>query len=223
MYSKMNTVAVVGLLAAGAMGQSSSSHYMTLPSTSTSAPVETVPTSSTEVTSTTHPVTTSSVVEVDPPSMTTSMTTSMGDMHHNGSITTAVWSYFNVTVTSVTVVEEFTTLCKEATTLTFNDCAYPATAGEVIVVTNCPCTVTTALPTWTSSLCPPETAKPAPPTVEVTYATPAPPVTPTHSVSVEKPSYTAPPAIQVAGASPVGNGDIAGFAIAAVAVVLGFF
>ncbi|KAI1740790.1 hypothetical protein F4680DRAFT_86268 [Xylaria scruposa] len=184
MYSKMNTLAVVGLLAAGVMGQTTSS----------------TTTSSTSSSSTTAITTT-------PPVITT---TTMGNMHLNGSITTPVWTYFNVTVTSVTVVNEYTTLCKEATTLTFNDCEYPATAGEVIVVTNCPCTVTTAVPTWTSSLCPPETAKPVLP----------PSVTPTYTIPVEKPTHTA---VQVAGASSVGNSDIAGFAVAAVALVLGFF
>ncbi|KAI0549300.1 hypothetical protein F4679DRAFT_595928 [Xylaria curta] len=183
MHSKMNTLAVIGLLAAGVMGQTSSS----------------TTTSSTSSSSTTAITTTPPVIS----------TTAMGSMHLNGS-TTAVWTYFNVTVTSITVVEEYTTLCQEATTLTFNDCEYPATAGEVIVVTNCPCTVTTAVPTWTSSLCPPETAKPVPP----------PPVTPTYTIPVEKPTHTA---VQVAGAPAVGNSDIAGFAMAAVALVLGFF
>ncbi|KAI0866603.1 hypothetical protein F4860DRAFT_508998 [Xylaria cubensis] len=188
----MNTLAVVGLLAAGVMGQTSS----TTTTTSTTSSSSTSTSSTTAITTT-------------PPVITT---TTMGNMHLNGSITTPVWTYFNVTVTSVTVVEEFTTLCKEATTLTFNDCEYPATAGEVIVVTNCPCTVTTAVPTWTSSLCPPETAKPVLP----------PPVIPTHSTSVAI-SHPSPPPVQVAGASAVGNSDIAGFAMAAVALVLGFF
>ncbi|KAI0458623.1 hypothetical protein F5B21DRAFT_399916 [Xylaria acuta] len=224
MYSKMNTLAVVGLLAAGVMAQSSFSGSLVLPSGSASTPGSSVPTGSTTVISAPTSVITSPPVTVDP----TSTTTAMGHTHHNGSIATPVWSYFNVTVTSVVVVRELTTLCKEATTLTFNDRKYPATAGEVIVVTNCPCTVTTAVPTLTSSLCPPETAKPAPPPVEVTHATPAPappapPATPTHVVPVEKPSHTAPPAVQVAGASPLRNGNTVGFVIAAVAVALGLF
>ncbi|KAI8953603.1 hypothetical protein F4801DRAFT_576219 [Xylaria longipes] len=140
-------------------------------------------------------------------------------------MTPPVWSFFNVTVTSVVVVQELTTLCKEATTLTFNDCTYPATAGQVVVVTNCPCTVTTAVPHWTSSLCPPETAKPAPPTVGHTVATPAPapPATSTVVVPGGKPSGTAPPAVQVAGASSLENGNTASFVMAAVAVALGLF
>lgn len=109
MYSKKNILAVVGLLAAGVMGESS-------------AP---------------FPITTSTAVD-DP----TSTTAAMGHIHGNGTMATPVWSYFNVTVTSVVVVQELTTVCKEATTLTFNGCEYPATAGQVVVVTNCPCTVT---------------------------------------------------------------------------------
>ncbi|KAI0437299.1 hypothetical protein F4803DRAFT_160564 [Xylaria telfairii] len=178
MYSK-NTLAVVGLLAAGVMGQSS-------------AP---------------FPLTTSTAV-VDP-------TPAMGHIHGNGTMATPVWSYFNVTVTSVVVVQELTTLCPEATTLTFNDCKYPATAGQVVVVTNCPCTVTKAIPTLTSSLCPPETGKPGlPPPVSRT--TPASLPTPTRVVPVEKPTQTA---IQVGGASR----NTAGFAVAAVAAVAGLF
>ncbi|KAH8161690.1 hypothetical protein CIB48_g6571 [Xylaria polymorpha] len=167
MYSKKNILAVVGLLAAGVMGESS-------------AP---------------FPITTSTAVD-DP----TSTTAAMGHIHGNGTMATPVWSYFNVTVTSVVVVQELTTVCKEATTLTFNGCEYPATAGQVVVVTNCPCTVTKASP---ASLPP------------VTHATPAPLPTPTHSV--EKPTHTA---IQVGGASR----NTAGFVVAAaVAAVVGLF
>ncbi|KAK7755555.1 hypothetical protein SLS62_002489 [Diatrype stigma] len=67
----------------------------------------------------------------------------------------SVWTYWNTTVSTVTVVDELTTVCVEKTTLTFNDCEYPVTEGETLVVTNCPCTLTTAVPTITSSLCPP--------------------------------------------------------------------
>ena len=54
-----------------------------------------------------------------------------------------VYTYWNTTVTTAIVVAELTTVCPEPTTLTFNDCEYPVTAGETLVVTNCPCTVTT--------------------------------------------------------------------------------
>ncbi|KAI1335860.1 hypothetical protein F5Y15DRAFT_224914 [Xylariaceae sp. FL0016] len=68
------------------------------------------------------------------------------------------YSYYNTTITTTLVVDVVTTSCAEATTLTFNGCEYPATAGEVVVVTDCPCMVTTAMPTLTSELCPPGVA-----------------------------------------------------------------
>lgn len=55
----------------------------------------------------------------------------------------SVWTYWNTTVSTVTVVDELTTVCVEKTTLTFNECEYPVTKGETLVVTNCPCTLTT--------------------------------------------------------------------------------
>ena len=63
----------------------------------------------------------------------------------NGTViaATSTWSTWNTTVTTAIVVAELTTVCPEPTTLTFNDCEYPVTAGETLVVTNCPCTVTT--------------------------------------------------------------------------------
>ncbi|KAI0469599.1 hypothetical protein F4859DRAFT_136415 [Xylaria cf. heliscus] len=231
MYSKMNTAAAVGLLTTGVMGQFSFPGSVSLPSGLTSLLSSAVPTGLPTVTPTPIPISTLYPLAADPPSVTTAVT----QVHLNGSSSssaTPVWSYFNVTVTSVTVVQQLTTLCEEATTLIFNDCEYPATAGQVVTVTNCPCTVTKAIPTWTSSLCPPEeTAKPAPaPPAQVTHATsapaPAPPAittTNTHAAPADKPSHTTTSAVQVAGASSVGNGNTAAFVIAAVAVVLGLF
>ncbi|KAL2068626.1 hypothetical protein VTL71DRAFT_14963 [Oculimacula yallundae] len=40
------------------------------------------------------------------------------------------------------VVTKFTTYCPEATTLTYNDHTYVASKGEVLTVTDCPCTIT---------------------------------------------------------------------------------
>ncbi|KAI8628171.1 hypothetical protein F5Y19DRAFT_476577 [Xylariaceae sp. FL1651] len=157
---------------------------------------------------------TSSTTTVDPASLTSAI----------GNNTMPVWAYFNTTVISTTVVEAFTTLCPEATTLTFNDCEYPATAGEIVVVTNCPCTVTTAVPTLTSSICPPEATVSSwsapPPVVEV-----APPGTTTTWAAVPTSSSSAmpsaPPVVQVAGASPVDSGSMTGLMIAVVAVAFG--
>ncbi|KAI0508776.1 hypothetical protein F5B22DRAFT_383546 [Xylaria bambusicola] len=136
--------------------------------------------------------------------------------------TAPVWNYFNTTVTTVVVVQQFTTVCKEATTLTFNGCEYPATKGQHIVVTNCPCTVTTTVPTMTSSLCPPEytlPAIPAPPPVQVA---PPPKVTPTAIIPVQIPSPSPHPSyVQVGGASLVGSSNVHGL-VAAVAAVFAF-
>ncbi|KAI0401017.1 hypothetical protein F4802DRAFT_444619 [Xylaria palmicola] len=175
MYTKMNALAVVGVLAAGVAGQASSA---------------------------------------------VAAASAMPAAMKNG--TAPVWSYYNVTVSSVVVVQEYTTKCAEATTLTFNDCEYPATAGELIVVTNCPCTITTAVPTLTSSLCPPEFTKPAPP--PVVEVVPSMHVTPTANTPVVVPSYPALPSthappVQVGGASPFGRANGVGLVIAAIAVV----
>jgi hypothetical protein len=56
----------------------------------------------------------------------------------------ASWSWYNTTITAVTTVNELTTVCTEgATTWTFGGIEYPATQGETITVTNCPCTLST--------------------------------------------------------------------------------
>lgn len=151
MYAKMNTVAAAFLLLAA---QAMASYPVAPVSSSSSAEAEAVtssaPSSSEAATHSTHvPSSSSSAVAVTDitspvtavvPATTSSAAPAPAPLT-NG--THPVWSYFNVTVTSVVVVQELTTLCEEATTLTFNDCEYPATKGEVVVVTNCPCTVTT--------------------------------------------------------------------------------
>ncbi|KAF2973507.1 hypothetical protein GQX73_g95 [Xylaria multiplex] len=219
MYSKISAVAIVGLLAAGAMAQSS---------TPATTPTTTVSTSSTG-SSSSSAVPSSSTTPSSSPSVTVTPSTSVvssSSLVTSKSTAAPVWSFFNVTVTSVVVVQRLTTLCKEATTLTFNDCVYPATKGQVITVTNCPCTVTTTVPTISSSLCPPGVTPPAialPPPVEIA---PAPKVTPTVNVPLPVPSSkdvpTATPSyIQVGSAPSSGSGNINGLIIAAAAVVLG--
>ncbi|RYP70373.1 hypothetical protein DL771_005494 [Monosporascus sp. 5C6A] len=74
-----------------------------------------------------------------------------------------VWSWYNTTVTKAVVVAELTTVCATPTVLTFNDCEYTAFVPfQTLVVTNCPCTVTSVVPTVTSSLCPPGVVGPVP-------------------------------------------------------------
>ncbi|RYO75434.1 hypothetical protein DL766_002521 [Monosporascus sp. MC13-8B] len=54
-----------------------------------------------------------------------------------------VWSWYNTTVTKTVVVDELTTACPTPTVLTFDDCEYTASVPfQTLVVTNCPCTVT---------------------------------------------------------------------------------
>ncbi|KAK8028239.1 hypothetical protein PG991_005295 [Apiospora marii] len=85
------------------------------------------------------------------PSMTGSMS---GSGMMTGGAASASWVYYNTTVVTTAVVAQLTTVCQgPATTLTFNGCAYPVTQGQTLTVTNCPCTITTAVPTMTSSLC----------------------------------------------------------------------
>lgn len=74
-----------------------------------------------------------------------------------------------VTVTSV--VESFVTYCPEATAITTNGNTYTAPAGGYITVTNCPCTITTTVPTGAST---PAASSPAvkPATNGTTYSGP---------------------------------------------------
>ncbi|RYP44422.1 hypothetical protein DL768_009124 [Monosporascus sp. mg162] len=54
-----------------------------------------------------------------------------------------VWSWYNTTVTKAVVVAELTTVCATPTVLTFNDREYTASVPfQTLVVTNCPCTIT---------------------------------------------------------------------------------
>ncbi|KAI0166023.1 hypothetical protein GGR57DRAFT_2345 [Xylariaceae sp. FL1272] len=154
----------------------------------------------------------SSVTTIDPASLSNS--------------TAPTYTYFNITITSTVIVDELTTLCAEATTLTFNDCEYTATAGEEIVVTNCPCTVTTALPTLTSSIC----TEPTLPMVPVAPVVPAAPVPTTETeigapapaapTEASEPAETLPPVVQVGGGTS-NFGKVTGFALALAAVAFG--
>ncbi|KAI1433137.1 hypothetical protein GGR50DRAFT_696346 [Xylaria sp. CBS 124048] len=133
----------------------------------------------------------------------------------NNNRTGSTWSYFNTTVTTVVVVETLTTKCPEATTLTFNHHEYTATAGEVVVVTDCPCTVTTTVPKMTSSLCPPA------PVTAVTLPIP-PHATPSHVTPVSNmppTSHTTPPVVQMGAASLSAAGIMKGLGAAVAAVV----
>jgi len=49
-------------------------------------------------------------------------------------------TYSNVTYTTV-VLDTYTTVCPEATTLAFNGVTYTVTASQTLTVTNCPCTI----------------------------------------------------------------------------------
>ncbi|RYP10231.1 hypothetical protein DL764_000723 [Monosporascus ibericus] len=74
-----------------------------------------------------------------------------------------VWSWYNTTVTKAVVVAELTTVCATPTVLTFDDCEYTASVPfQTLVVTNCPCTITSVVSTVTSSLCPPGVVGPVP-------------------------------------------------------------
>ncbi|KAI8964355.1 hypothetical protein F5Y11DRAFT_93988 [Daldinia sp. FL1419] len=73
----------------------------------------------------------------------------------NNTAPTSVWQYYNTTVPTTVVVPQFTTVCPEATTLSYNHVQYTVTKGQTLTVTDCPCTITTAVHTLTSSLCPP--------------------------------------------------------------------
>lgn len=55
---------------------------------------------------------------------------------------TPVWQYYNMTVPTTVVVPQFTTVCPEAATLTYNEVPYTVTKGQTLTVTDCPCTVT---------------------------------------------------------------------------------
>ncbi|KAI1494347.1 hypothetical protein F5X96DRAFT_665850 [Biscogniauxia mediterranea] len=152
---------------------------------------------------------------------------------------TASFAFFNTTVTTTLVVNALTTVCAEATTLTFNGCEYPATAGEIVTVTNCPCTITTAQQILTSSLCEKPFPKPtgapvmppAPPgvtAIPVPAATSAPAAVGSSGGSstlyaVPSGPSAVPTAVQLAGAPPAAAAGAAGFvgAVAVAALVMG--
>ncbi|KAI1168408.1 hypothetical protein F5B18DRAFT_278882 [Nemania serpens] len=190
MYSKMNSLAIVGLFAAGVLGASASS--------STSVATTSAATSVAAISSpkTAPSAAVSTVSPVSAAAYPAAISAAAG-------IANGTWAYFNATVTAVVVVQELTTKCDRATTLTFNDCEYPATKGEVITVTNCPCTVTKTHHTLASSICPPGvtwSAQPPPPETEVA---PVPSGTPTPHVPVwsSTPSYPtkSPPLLLLSG------------------------
>ncbi|KAK6198328.1 hypothetical protein LQW54_010412 [Pestalotiopsis sp. IQ-011] len=122
----------------------------------------------------------STTIDTDVPLVTADPSASMGALV-NGSLIDAglaapssssnvTWSWFNTTVTSTVVVAELVTFCPAATTLSFNGVEYTATEGETVTVTNCPCTLTTTLPTVTSTICPGSTGTGAMPTAPANTA-----------------------------------------------------
>ncbi|KAI4603017.1 hypothetical protein KJ359_005807 [Pestalotiopsis sp. 9143b] len=172
----------------------------------------------------------STTIDTDVPLVTADPSASMGALV-NGSLIdvglaaplsssspNVTWSWFNTTVTSTVVVAELVTFCPAATTLSFNGVEYTATEGETVTVTNCPCTLTTTLPTITSTICPGSTGTGAMPTAPANTAPVAPPVNnnapgsggsgPASVPGVAAPStYVAPSAptsgmVEVSGASP---------------------
>ncbi|KAI1377600.1 hypothetical protein F4677DRAFT_41863 [Hypoxylon crocopeplum] len=113
-----------------------------------------------------------------------------------------VWQYYNTTVPTTVVVPALTTVCHEHTTLTYNGVQYTATKGETVTVTNCPCTVTTAMAVMTSSACPagvtPTAVAPAVSETTLTY--PGTPIAPCDDECTAAPVGT--PATVPAGAAP---------------------
>jgi len=53
--------------------------------------------------------------------------------------------YSNGTVYTTTVVTAFTTVCPSATVISTNGQVYTATAGQTLIITDCPCTLTSAV------------------------------------------------------------------------------
>ncbi|KAI0159096.1 hypothetical protein BJ166DRAFT_322534 [Pestalotiopsis sp. NC0098] len=189
----------------------------------------------------------STTIDTDVPLVTADPSASMGALV-NGSLIDAglaapsssssagnvTWSWFNTTVTSTVVVAELVTFCPAATTLSFNGVEYTATDGETVTVTNCPCTLTTTLPTITSTICPGSTGTGALPTAPANTAPVVPPVNnnapgsggsgPASVPGVAAPStYVAPSAptsgmIEVSGASSFSSRSAFGVLVAAAVV-----
>ncbi|KAI1762061.1 hypothetical protein GGR53DRAFT_441107 [Hypoxylon sp. FL1150] len=100
--------------------------------------------------------TASGVVAGEYPAYKADNTTSMPISMATGTTApTPVWQYYNTTVPTTVVVPQFTTVCPEAATLTYNEIPYTVTKGETLTVTDCPCTVTKPVVKITSSLCAP--------------------------------------------------------------------
>ncbi|KAK9770204.1 hypothetical protein AB5N19_11015 [Seiridium cardinale] len=137
--------------------------------------------------------------------------------------------YYNTTFTSTVVVSELVTVCGAPTTYKFNGAEYPATEGETITITNCPCTLTTAVPTLTSEICPgptggvPAPGPPAIPPVDnnvpgAPAGTPVPAPVPAPGAASAS-TYVAPssptaPVVEVSGASSGARMGVAGTALA---------
>ncbi|KAI0109907.1 hypothetical protein F4814DRAFT_450868 [Daldinia grandis] len=139
----------------------------------------------------------------------------------NNTAPSPVWQYYNTTVPTTVVVPQFTTVCPEATTMSYNGVQYTVTKGETVTVTDCPCTISTVVHTLTSSLCPPgvtptavapavPTGKPYPAETPAPGApgSPAPAgTTPAPGAPAQggSPPAGAAPAVGTSGAAPVAN------------------
>lgn len=125
------------------------------------------------------------------------------------SVSASYPSYSNGTVSYTTEVHTaYTTVCPEATTLSFNGVTYTVSESTTLTITNCPCTV--VKPVTTSSVVYPTSAPPAPVYANST-APAAPPATsapatsaPAKSSPTYVPANGANQAIAFSGASLVG-------------------
>ncbi|KAI1092697.1 hypothetical protein F5B19DRAFT_453159 [Rostrohypoxylon terebratum] len=151
MYHK--TAALSGLVAVTGVMAGGDTYSTSVPS------VHTYQTSSYEASSSSYAASTSTYVAPYSPSHSSaSHPASHGSYPANTTVATPVWQFYNTSVPTTVVVPVLTTVCPEATTLTFSGVHYTATKGQTITVTDCPCTITSMVPTITSSLCPPGVA-----------------------------------------------------------------
>ncbi|KAI0899863.1 hypothetical protein F4806DRAFT_492857 [Annulohypoxylon nitens] len=171
MYHK--TAALSGLVAVTGVMAGGDTYSMSTPS------VHTYSTSAYEASTSTYMASTSTYEAPYPTSHSSaSYPVSHVSYPANTTVATSVWQYYNTTVPTTVVVPVLTTVCSEATTLTYSGVHYTATKGQTVTVTDCPCTMTTMVPTMTSSLCPPGVAPTAvapgmPAGTTQTYAVPA--------------------------------------------------